>query len=511
MNGLILVTVILYGLVLSVLFIYGLNFFYHSYLTHKHRGPDPEPFPMDHHPKVTVQIPIYNERYVARRVIDAIAALAWPRDRLQIQVLDDSDDDTVAIVAETVRRHQNKAMDIQHLHRTNRIGYKAGALSEGMRHATGEFIAIFDADFYPEPDFLHRTLPHFNKPDVGFVQTRWGHLNERYSFFTELQALAIDGHFMVEQFARSREGFLLNFNGTAGVWRAATIEDAGGWEFDTLTEDLDLSYRAQLAGWKGVYLRDTVTPGELPVTVNGFRRQQYRWARGSTETARKLLPRVLKSNLDLRLKVQSILHMTGYGIHGLMFAMALMYPLIALLSQGRPFVVTLYGLAAIFNLTALAPTTYFTMGQHEKSPDLATSPIDPVPERGRLRDDGKQYARDHRCLHQARCGFRAHSEIWLCWGTDHRKVADISGQSECSNSTRSDDVALQPEHLPAGIEPQSLFHPLLCEHLFGWIALSPRDDGLGALENSAGKTKNPGSVHLRGRLRGVIWHKTRSP
>jgi cellulose synthase/poly-beta-1,6-N-acetylglucosamine synthase-like glycosyltransferase len=320
---------------------------------------------MDNHPRVTVQIPIYNERYVAQRVIDAIVALDWPRDKLQIQVLDDSNDDTVTIVAETVRRYRRAGLEIQHLHRTNRIGYKAGALSEGMRHATGEFVAIFDADFIPEHDFFHRTIPHFNDPDVGFVQTRWGHLNERYSFFTKLQALAIDGHFMVEQFARSREGFLLNFNGTAGVWRVASIIEAGGWEVDTLTEDLDLSYRAQLAGWKGVYLRDTVTPGELPVTVNGFRRQQYRWARGSIECAKKLLPRVLKSDLDLRLKVQSVLHMTGYGIHMLMFALAIMYPLIAVLSQGRPFMVTLYGLATIFNLTALAPTTYFAMGQHE--------------------------------------------------------------------------------------------------------------------------------------------------
>lgn len=365
MNGLIFAAVILYGLVLSALFIYGLNFFYHSYLALKHRAPDPEPFPMDRLPRVTVQIPIYNERYVARRAIDAIAALDWPRDRLQIQVLDDSNDDTVEIVAESVRRHRMEGLDIHHLHRTNRIGYKAGALLEGLRHATGEFVAIFDADFLPGDDFLHRTLPYFNEREVGFVQTRWGHLNEDYSFFTKLQALAIDGHFMVEQYARSREGFFLNFNGTAGVWRVASIEDAGGWELDTLTEDLDLSYRAQLAGWKGVYLRDTVTPGELPVTVNGFRRQQYRWARGSIETARKLLPRVLRSDLDLRLKVQSILHMTGYGIHVLMFALALMYPLIAVLSQGRPFVVTLYGVAAIFNLTALAPTTYFTMGQHE--------------------------------------------------------------------------------------------------------------------------------------------------
>jgi cellulose synthase/poly-beta-1,6-N-acetylglucosamine synthase-like glycosyltransferase len=365
MNGLILVAVILYGLVLSALFIYGLNLFYYSYLTLKHRAPDPEPLPMDHHPRVTVQIPIYNERYVARRAIDAIAALDWPWDRLQIQVLDDSNDDTVEIISEAVQRHQKEGLDIHHLHRKNRIGYKAGALLEGMRHVTGEFVAIFDADFLPERDFLHRTLPYFNQRDVGFVQTRWGHLNEGYSFFTKLQALAIDGHFMVEQHARSRQGFFLNFNGTAGVWRVRSIEDAGGWEFDTLTEDLDLSYRAQLAGWKGVYLRDTVTPGELPVTVSGFRRQQYRWARGSIETARKLLPRVLKSDLDLRLKVQSILHMTGYGIHALMFALALMYPLMAVLSQGRPFVVSLYGLAALFSLTALAPTTYFTLGQHE--------------------------------------------------------------------------------------------------------------------------------------------------
>jgi cellulose synthase/poly-beta-1,6-N-acetylglucosamine synthase-like glycosyltransferase len=365
MNGLIFVAVIFYGLVLSALFIYGLNFFYFSYLTLKHRAPDAKAFPMDHHPRVTVQIPIYNERYVARRVIDAIAALDWPRDRLQIQVLDDSNDDTVDIVAESVQRYQKDGLDIHHLHRTNRVGYKAGALSEGLRYATGEFIAIFDADFLPERNFLHRTLPHFNDGKVGFVQTRWGHLNERFSFFTKLQALAIDGHFMVEQFVRFREGFLLNFNGTAGVWRVATIEEAGGWEFDTLTEDLDLSYRAQLAGWKGVYLRDTVTPGELPVTMNGFRRQQYRWARGSIESARKLLPRVLTSDLDLRLKLQSILHMTGYGIHVLMFALALIYPLIAVLSRDRPFVVTLYGLAAIFNLTVLAPTTYFTIAQVE--------------------------------------------------------------------------------------------------------------------------------------------------
>jgi cellulose synthase/poly-beta-1,6-N-acetylglucosamine synthase-like glycosyltransferase len=365
MNGLIFVAVVLYGLVLSALFIYGINFFYYAYLTFVHSSPDPEPPPMDHHPRVTVQIPIYNERYVARRAIDAIAALDWPRERLQIQVLDDSDDDTVEIAAEAVRRHQLEGLDIHHLHRTVRTGYKAGALSEGMRFATGEFVAIFDADFLPEHDFLHRTLPYFNEPEVGFVQTRWGHLNERFSFFTKLQALAIDGHFMVEQFARSREGFLLNFNGTAGVWRAASIEGAGGWEFDTLTEDLDLSYRAQLAGWRGVYLRDTVTPGELPVTANGFRRQQYRWARGSIESARKLLPRVLRSGLDRRLKVQSILHMTGYGIHMLMFVLALMYPLVAVLSQDWPIVVTLYGLAGIFNLTALAPTAYFAMGQHE--------------------------------------------------------------------------------------------------------------------------------------------------
>lgn len=365
MTGLTYLAMIFYGLLLSALFVYGLNFYYYSYLTLKHRGPDPEAPPMDRHPCVTVQIPIYNERYVARRAIDSIAALDWPRDRLQIQVLDDSTDDTVQIVAKAVQQHQADGLDILHLHRSNRIGYKAGALSEGMRQAKGEFIAIFDADFLPERDFLYRTLPYFNDGKVGFVQARWGHLNERFSFFTKLQALAVDGHFMVEQFARNRQGFLLNFNGTAGVWRACAIEDAGGWEFDTLTEDLDLSYRAQLAGWKGVYLRDTVAPAELPVTVNGFRRQQYRWARGSIESARKLLPRVLRSDLDLRLKVQAVLHMTGYAIHFLMFMLALMYPLIAMLSHDRPFVVTLYGLAAIFNLTAMAPTTYFMVGQHE--------------------------------------------------------------------------------------------------------------------------------------------------
>jgi cellulose synthase/poly-beta-1,6-N-acetylglucosamine synthase-like glycosyltransferase len=234
-----------------------------------------------------------------------------------------------------------------------------------MESAKGQFLAIFDADFLPPKDFLKRTIPYFSAPDVGFVQTRWGHLNAEYSFFTNLQSLAIDAHFMVEQYARQRAGFFMNFNGTAGVWRRRTIEQAGGWRADTLTEDLDLSYRAQMLGWRGQYLRDVITPAELPVTVNAYRRQQYRWARGSFEVAMRMVPQILRARFPKRVKFEAILHITGYGIHLLMSLLALIYPLVAWLSIDRPALISLFGIAAILNLTALAPTVYFAFSQRE--------------------------------------------------------------------------------------------------------------------------------------------------
>jgi cellulose synthase/poly-beta-1,6-N-acetylglucosamine synthase-like glycosyltransferase len=354
-----------YAIVLVALFVYGLNFYYLAYLTVKHRAPDPETPKLSEYPRVTVQLPIFNERYVASRLIDSVCQLDWPWDKLEIQVLDDSTDETVGIVATAVRRYRMQGLNIVHLHREDREGYKAGALAAGLKEAEGAFIAIFDADFLPPPRFLRDTVPHFADRELGFVQTRWGHLNADYSFFTKLQALSIDGHFMVEQYARQRAGFMMNFNGTAGVWRREAIDDAGGWRADTLTEDLDLSYRAQLAGWKPGYLRDVVTPAELPVMVNAYRRQQYRWAQGSIECAIRLIPRLWKAPLDRMVKLQGVLHLTGYWISVLMTVLSVLYPLVLVFFETHPQLVSLFGLALLFSFTALAPTTYFALAQRE--------------------------------------------------------------------------------------------------------------------------------------------------
>jgi len=292
----------------------------------------PPPMPGGKLPVVTVQLPIYNERHVAVRLIETVARLDWPADRLQIQVLDDSTDDTTQIVAAAVARLQNKkqqlmvngeqlivdGMWIEHVRRGNRQGYKAGALQAGLASAAGEFVAIFDADFVPAPDFLWRTIPSFHDPGVGCVQTRWGHINRETSRFTRAQALGIDGHFMIEQHVRSEIGAFLNFNGTAGVWRRACMDDVGGWEGDTLTEDLDLSYRAQLAGWRIEYRPDVIAPAELPVQVDAFKRQQFRWAKGSIQTAIKLWGRLWRSPEPLWRKTLSSLHLTNYLVHPLM-------------------------------------------------------------------------------------------------------------------------------------------------------------------------------------------------
>src|ERR671930_1944350 len=267
------------------------------------------PEPPAEWPSVTVQLPLYNERYVARRVLEAVGRLDYPRDRLEIQVLDDSTDDTRVIVAEAASQLRARGLTVVHLHRRERTGFKAGALAAGLKEARGEFLAIFDADAVPEPDFLRKTIPHFTEAWLAVVQTRWGHLNREFSLLTVAQALGIDGHFAVEQSARFWGNLLLNFNGTAGVWRKAAIEDAGGWTHDTLTEDLDLSYRAQLRGWRIVYVSNLIAPAEVPVEMNAFKSQQHRWAKGSIQTARKLLPEIVKAPLPLWTKYQAFVHL----------------------------------------------------------------------------------------------------------------------------------------------------------------------------------------------------------
>lgn len=290
------------------------------YLRHWRRTP---PLPLlTSTPRVTVQLPIYNERYVVERLIDAVAALDYPWDRLQIQVLDDSTDETTAIAQERAAYHRQRGVDIAVIHRTERAGFKAGALAHGLNTATGEFIAVFDADFVPDPDFLRQTVPHFPaQPDLGLIQTRWGHINGDYSLLTRAQTLALDGHFVVEQTARQRAGLFMNFNGTAGIWRRACIEDSGGWQGDTLSEDLDLSYRAQLRGWRFLFLPDMVSPAEVPPHVAAFKRQQFRWAKGSIQCLRKLGWAVLTAREPLFKRVQGLIHLSSYLVHPLMLVL----------------------------------------------------------------------------------------------------------------------------------------------------------------------------------------------
>jgi cellulose synthase/poly-beta-1,6-N-acetylglucosamine synthase-like glycosyltransferase len=309
MEHIILVT---YIFSLTVLFIFGSHGFIMIYYYLKHRARKNSPVgPITTYPIVTVQLPVYNELYVVGRLIDASCAMVYPKEKLEIQVLDDSTDQTVEVVEAVVERYRRQGFDIKQVRRTKREGFKAGALKEGLRSARGEFVAIFDADFVPRQDFLLKTIPHFMDPKIGMVQTRWEHLNSEYSLLTRTQAMALDGHFVIEQAVRNKVGFFINFNGTAGVWRKSCIEDAGNWQSDTLTEDLDLSYRAQLRGWKFRYLNDVTSPAELPSEINALKSQQFRWTKGAIETARKILPVVWKSSLPLKLKIHATFHLTN--------------------------------------------------------------------------------------------------------------------------------------------------------------------------------------------------------
>jgi cellulose synthase/poly-beta-1,6-N-acetylglucosamine synthase-like glycosyltransferase len=312
-----------YFLVLVILATYGIHRYVlvYNYFKYRHRMPAAPPEPAEW-PKVTIQLPIFNERYVIERLVEAVAQFDYPRDRMEIQVLDDSTDETREVARSCVERYQRLGLPIAYHHRTNREGYKAGALQKGLEAASGEFVVIFDADFLPPADFLRRTIPYFDDPKLGMVQTRWTYVNRNYSVLTQIEAILLDGHFVIEHCARYRHGDFFNFNGTAGVWRRAAIEDAGGWQHDTLTEDTDLSYRAQLRGWHFIYLPEIECPSELPVEMNAFKSQQARWAKGLMQTAKKILPRVLKAPVPGHVKVEAIFHLTAN----------ISYPLMVLLS-----------------------------------------------------------------------------------------------------------------------------------------------------------------------------------
>ena len=359
-----------YFAILLVLSCYGCHRYemIRRYQRQKKQPSPPAPQTWEMLPKVTIQLPLYNERYVVERLIEEVVKMDYPAELLQIQVLDDSTDDTHPFTEQLVREYRAAGMPIEYHHRTNRNGFKAGALQEGMKTATGEFIAIFDADFIPPRDFLRRTIDNFTDPTVGVVQTRWTYTNRHYSLLTEVEAMLLDGHFVIEHGARYGSGLFFNFNGTAGILRAKMIDDAGGWQHDTLTEDSDLSYRAQLKGWRFVYASDVECPSELPVETYAFQVQQSRWAKGLTQVALKLMPAILRSKVPLRVKLEAFFHLTPN----------ISYPLMLLISAlTLPVMIVRFYMGWFQMLTIDLPliiasfwsiSAFYLWGQHELFP-----------------------------------------------------------------------------------------------------------------------------------------------
>lgn len=351
---------VLYGLCLVFILGFSLTQFQLTRLALRAyaQGLPPEPAAPTSWPRVTVQLPLYNEVFVAERLLDACAALDYPLNKLHLQVLDDSTDETVGLVAARVAHYRAQGLRIDHVRRANRQGFKAGALRHGLELTNGEFIAIFDADFVPQPNFLRRTLPYFDTPQIGVVQTRWGHLNEDYSLLTELQAFGLNAHFYLEQVGRTSGGHFINFNGTGGVWRRTCIEDAGGWHTDTLTEDLDLSYRAQLRGWRFRYLPQVVAPAELPAAMDALKSQQFRWNKGAAETARKHLGAVLRSNQTAATKLHAAFHLLNSSVFVAILLMAVVSVPLVFVRADLPQLKPLLQLASVF-LLAFVPLIYY--------------------------------------------------------------------------------------------------------------------------------------------------------
>ena len=363
-----------YIISLTILFIFGahgFNMIYYYFKTFGDRTKDLEEheFDIPDFPLVTIQLPLYNERYVITRLIDATMRLDYPKDKLEIQILDDSTDDTTGIIQEHIQKYIDQGFDIKHIHRTNRQGYKAGALKEGLEVAKGEYVAIFDADFIPRKKFLKRTIPYFYKYEkLGLVQTRWEHLNREYSLMTRTQAIALDGHFVIEQAVRNRAGFFINFNGTGGVWKKECIFDAGNWEADTLTEDLDLSYRAQMKGWKFKYLVNFTSPAELPSDIFALKSQQFRWTKGAIETAKKIFPVVLKSDMSFKLKVQSFIHLcSNLAYPFILIAALLNLPVMLVKLTGE--YDTIFKFMSLFIFAFISSFLFYLYSQKDVYPD----------------------------------------------------------------------------------------------------------------------------------------------
>jgi cellulose synthase/poly-beta-1,6-N-acetylglucosamine synthase-like glycosyltransferase len=371
MTHLELSVVVGYALLLVALSVFGLHRYAMVYLHEKHKYRLPVPKGrFDRLPRVTIQLPIFNEMYVTERLIQAVARIDYPRDLLEVQVLDDSTDETQSIARACVDRHRAEGLDIVYVHRTDRTGYKAGALENGLGTAKGELVAVFDADFIPDPDFLHRTVHFFTDPGVGMVQTRWGHLNRTYSALTQAQAVFLDGHFVIEHTARNRSGRFFNFNGTAGIWRRQAIVDGGGWEHDTLTEDMDLSYRSQLAGWRFVYLPHIVTPAELPVEMNAFKAQQHRWAKGAVQTALKLLGRVFRADVPRAVKHEAVLHLTANLAYLLMIPLSILLPVTVVVRVSHGAYEVLFMDVPFFAAATLSVMAFYAASQREQGKSL---------------------------------------------------------------------------------------------------------------------------------------------
>ncbi len=359
-----------YFVVMVILAGYGIHRYqlvYMYYRNRKNRTTEP-PQKFDELPRVTLQLPIFNEQYVVDRLVESICRMEYPKDKLDIQLLDDSTDETVDVARDVVERYAALGHPISYIHRTNREGYKAGALQNGMNTSKGEFIAIFDADFVTPEDWLMRVIHHFAEPQIGMVQTRWTHLNRNYSFLTEVEAILLDGHFILEHGGRSRSNVFFNFNGTAGMWRRKAIEEAGGWQHDTLTEDTDLSYRAQLKGWKFKYVQDIECPAELPIEMTAFKTQQARWAKGLIQTSKKVLPRVLKSDQPFRVKMEAWYHLTANISYPLMIVLStLLLPAMIIRSFGGWFQMLVIDLP-LFLASTFSISSFYLVSQKELLP-----------------------------------------------------------------------------------------------------------------------------------------------
>jgi len=369
-NGFDTALLIPYFIVLVLLASYGAHRYVLVYLYYKNKkNRTTEPLArFSELPRTTVQLPIFNEQFVVERLLEAISHLNYPLDRLDVQVLDDSTDETVAVARGLVNYYAAKGFPISYQHRSNREGFKAGALAEGLKTAKGEFVVIFDADFVPPGDFLLRIIHHFTDPKVGMVQTRWTHINRNYSFLTEVEAILLDGHFVLEHSGRARSNVFFNFNGTAGMWRRSAIEDAGGWQHDTLTEDTDLSYRAQLKGWKFVYRQDVECPAELPVEMTAFKTQQARWAKGLIQTSKKILPQVLKSDQRFHVKLEAWYHLTSNLSYPLMIVLSVLLLPAMIIRFYQGWFQMLYIDLPLFMASTFSISSFYLVSQRELFP-----------------------------------------------------------------------------------------------------------------------------------------------